>query len=245
MMHGKAFHAPVERPSRVLEVGAGTGYVTRQIASAFPQAEVIGLDLSAVPEGEKTNAVFVQGDAMDDGVVTGPFDFIYSRMLVYGGIRDWPAYFARAWDLLAPGGWLETQEVDASAFFDGEGKDMYPKSSWRNEQRVAFEAKGIDMRVATKLEKYSKNQGFVDVAVKKFHWMHGPWEGHPETLTGAKVATEYNPSVIFEAYKRLLGQTKTAAQLDEVREEINKDFAWSEDGKHRDFWVVYGRKPQH
>jgi trans-aconitate methyltransferase len=93
MMYGYAFHAPVERPSRVLEVGAGTGYVTRQLASTFPDAEVIGLDLSAIPKGEKTTAVFVQGDIMDDGAVAGPFDFIYSRMLVYG-IRDWPAYIS-------------------------------------------------------------------------------------------------------------------------------------------------------
>lgn len=79
--------------------------------------------------------------------------------------------------------------------------------------------------------------------MKKFRWMHGPWEGHPETLNGAKCATKYNPAVIFESYKRMLGHTKTAAQLDAVREEINKEFAWSEDGKHRDYYVVCGRKP--
>ena len=61
MMHGKAFHTPVNQPSRVLEVGAGTGYVTRLLASTFPQAEVGGLDLSTVPVSEKTNAVFIQG----------------------------------------------------------------------------------------------------------------------------------------------------------------------------------------
>jgi trans-aconitate methyltransferase len=125
MMHGKAFHAPVERPSRVLEVGAGTGYVTRILASTFPQAEVIGLDLSVIPQGDKTSATFVKGGIMDPGVaVTGPFDFLYSRMLVYGGIRDWPAYIARAWDLLAPGGWLKTQELNASTLYDRDGKDM-------------------------------------------------------------------------------------------------------------------------
>lgn len=94
-MHGRVFHSPVEQPSRVLEVGAGTGYVTRYLASTFPEAEVVGLDLSAVPAEEETTAVFVEGEAMDHGVVNGPFDFIYSRILVYG-IRDWPAYIARA-----------------------------------------------------------------------------------------------------------------------------------------------------
>lgn len=114
----------------MLEVGTGTGYVTRLLASSFPQAEAIVLDLSTDPTGEKTNAVFVQGDIMDAGIVTGPFDFFYSRMLVYGGIRDWSAYIARTWDLLSPDGWLETQEVDTSALFDGDGKDMYLDSIW-------------------------------------------------------------------------------------------------------------------
>lgn len=122
---------------------------------------------------------------------------------------------------------------------------MYPNSSWRNEQRVAFEAKDINMACATKLEKYFESQGFVDVALKKFRWMHGPWEGHPETLNGARCATKYNPAVIFESYKRMIGHTKTAAQLDAVREEVNKEFAWSEDGKHRDYYVACGRKPGH
>jgi len=244
MMHGKAFHAPVDRPSRVLEVGAGTGYVTRQLATAFPQAEMIGLDLSAVPAGEETTAVFVQGDIMNDDVVTAPFDLMYSRMLVYG-IRDWPAYIARAWDLLSPGGWLETQEADASKILDGDGNLMYVNSSRQKEQRDAFASTGVDMGCAPKLEGYFRSQGFVDIVVRKFRWMHGPWEGHPETLLCAKVATEYNAPAIFEGYKRPLGHTKTDVQLDAVREEIAKEFAWSEDGKHRDYWVVCGRKPEH
>jgi len=66
---------------------------------------------------------------------------------------------------------------DTSAFFDGEGKNMNPNSSWRSEQRVAFEVKGIGMACAAKLETYFKDQGSEDVAVKKFRRMHGPWEG--------------------------------------------------------------------
>lgn len=103
---------------------------------------------------------------------------------------------------------------------------------------------GVDMTCATKLERYFKNQGFVDAAVKNFRWMYGPWESHSETLTGAKVAIEYNPPVIFEWYKRMLGHTKTAAHLEAAREEIFKKNTWSEDGKHRDYWVVYRRKPE-
>ena len=243
MMHGQVFHAPVKQPSRVLEVGAGTGYVSRYLASTFPEAEVIGLDLSAVPAGEQTKAVFVQGDIMDKGIVTGPFNFVYSRMLVYG-IRDWPAYISRAWDLLAPGGWLEFQEVDASILFDGNDEPMYTDSAWLKEQRGALVSLGVDMGCAPKLEGYLGKQGFVDVLVRKFRWMHGPWEGHPETLLAAKVFTQHTSTANFEAFKRVLGHTKTAEQLEAIREQMIKEMGWSEDGKHLDFWVVCGRKPE-
>jgi SAM-dependent methyltransferase len=243
MMHGQVFHAPVERPSRVLEVGAGTGYVTRHLASTFPDAEVVGLDLSAVPAEGKTNAVFFQGDIMDDGVVAGPFDFIYSRLLVFG-IRDWPAYISRAWDLLPPGGWLELQELNASVAFDGNDTAILTDVTFMKEQRAAFASKGVDMGCAPKLEGYLKDQGFVDVSAKKFRWMHGPWEGHPETLALARATAKYNAPANFAAYKRVLGHTKTAVQLDEVREQMMEYLGWSEDGKHHDFWVVCGRKPR-
>lgn len=104
----------------LLSVAEGTA---RHLASAFPKAEVVGLDLSAVPAEEGMNAIFVRGDIMDDGVVNGPFDLIYSRMLVYG-IPSWPAYVARAWDMLSPDGWLEFQEADTSVAFDGIREQM-------------------------------------------------------------------------------------------------------------------------
>lgn len=245
MMHNQVFHAPVSQPSRVLEVGAGTGYVTRQLASTFPSAEVIGLDLSPVPVagGEQTSAVFTQGDIMSPSVVTGSFDFIFSRMLVYG-IRDWPAYISRAKNLLTSGGWLELQEIDSSVLFDGNDRATCVDSAWLAEQRAAFATMGVDMGCAPKLQSYLEAQGFVDVSAKKFRWMHGPWEGHPETLLAAKVFTEYNGPVNFEAYKRVLGHTKTKQQLEERRETMLREMGWSEDGKHNDFWVVWGRKPE-
>ena len=101
------------------------------------------------------------------------------------------------------------------------------------------------MACATKLERYFREQGFVDVAAKKFRWMNGLWEGHPETLSGAKVSTELNPPVISQSFERMLGHTKTAAQLEAAREEIYRENKWSEDGKHRDIYVVCGRKPEH
>lgn len=73
--------------------------------------------------------------------------------------------------------------------------------------------------------------------------MFGPWEGHTESLLAAKVMTTYNNVANFAAFKRVLGHTKTAEELERIREEMSKDFGWSEDGKHINFVVICGRKP--
>lgn len=121
---------------------------------------------------------------------------------------------------------------------------MYTASSWLGEQRAAFAAKVVDMGCAPKLAGYFEDQGFVTISVERFRWMHGPWDGHPETLSVAMVATKCNGAANFEAYKGVLGHMKTVAQPDEIREQMMEYAAWSEDGKHRDFWAICGRKPK-
>ena len=179
---------------------------------------------------------------MDPKAVAGPFDLLYGRMLLYG-IRDWPAYIARAWDLLAPGGWFEAQEADINVLLDGDDKPMQLESTWHAEQSACFQKLGVDLACPKKIPAYLEAQGFVDISVKKYRWMYGPWEGHPEGLLAAKVMTTYNPKANFQAFKRVLGHTKTAGELEVIRGQMLRDFGWSEDGKHIDFVVICGRKP--
>jgi SAM-dependent methyltransferase len=40
-------HVPADRPTRLLDLGAGTGSLVFRLASALPAAEVIGIDISA------------------------------------------------------------------------------------------------------------------------------------------------------------------------------------------------------
>lgn len=67
--------------------------MTSYLATTFPSADdVIGVDLSAVPpQATITNATFIQGDfnrLADDvarrALSPDAFDYIFSRMLVYG-----------------------------------------------------------------------------------------------------------------------------------------------------------------
>ncbi|KAK4498581.1 hypothetical protein PRZ48_011239 [Zasmidium cellare] len=244
--------APLNNPKRILEVGCGTGNVARRLAGMHPNASVIGVDLSPVPSSESTppNVAFIQGDihelAGDNAQVPelqpGSFDYIFSRMLVFG-IRDWPEHFSRLKRLLAPGGWLELQEVDLTGFYDGQENLMSSHWIWLSEQREAFTWIGLHIDCAPDLGDYLSQTEFQDVHTQKYRWMLGPWEGHPETDLMAHFSTRYTADANFTAYKKVLGSSKSESELADVEKEMKEAFSWSKDGKHLRFFVAYGQRP--
>jgi trans-aconitate methyltransferase len=113
-MNNQLIHAPLVSPSvhKALDIGCGTGTITHEIASEFPNAQVYGLDLSPVPNiREKLqNIEYIQAnfndvtspDQPDDRFEKGSFDYIFSRLLVLG-MADWRGYIERCAALAKPG----------------------------------------------------------------------------------------------------------------------------------------------
>lgn len=250
MMHDQPNQAPLTEPRRILEVGCGTGNMTRHFAKTFTSAtDVLGVDLSPVPTQESGERVkFLQGDfrrlaedLRDSELQPGSFDYIFSRMLVYG-MTDWPGYVSQAKTLMSPGGWLELQEIDMSALFDENQAPISESWAWLSEQQAAWANRGLDMSCAPKLEGYLREAGFVNVQVKEFRWMFGSWHGHSETDLIARYSTKYLFDANFGAFTKVCGPSKTPAELEEAGREMRESYSW-EDGKHNRFFVVYGQKP--
>ena len=105
---------PGWRPRRILDLGCGVGHNTVPLARAFPDAEVVAVDLAApmlrygharaLGMGVR-NIVFRQGNAERLSDADGSFDFIYTTMFLhetsYSALRAILRETAR---LLAPGG---------------------------------------------------------------------------------------------------------------------------------------------
>ncbi|KAF2174252.1 hypothetical protein M409DRAFT_49111 [Zasmidium cellare ATCC 36951] len=251
MLGDPIIKAPMQNPKRILEVGCGTGNVARRLAGIYPRTTVIGVDLSPVPASQAPppNILFIQGDIhdlADDSAKApelrrGSFDYIFSRMLVFG-IKDWPQHIAQLKRLLTPGGWLELQEVDLTGLFDGQQNSISGDWTWLSEQRAAFAKLGLHIGCAPVLENHLQDAGFQNVHTQMYRWMLGPWEGHPETDLMAQFSTKYTADANFTAYKKVLGNHKSDSELSAVREEMRQAFSWSEDGKHMRFFVAYGQK---
>jgi 2-polyprenyl-3-methyl-5-hydroxy-6-metoxy-1,4-benzoquinol methylase len=109
LMGNKVFHSPLDRSEihKTLDIGCGTGAVTHEMASMFPDAQVLGADLSPVPgiRQKLPNISYVQGNIMeleDVRFERNSFDLIFSRLLVLG-MPNWKAYVERCVALAKPG----------------------------------------------------------------------------------------------------------------------------------------------
>lgn len=101
-------------PKRILDLGAGLGHNVVPVARAFPEAEIIAVDLAApmlrygharaIGMGIK-NVIFQQANAESLPFEDGRFDFIYSAMFLHetshSALRN---ILCEAKRLLAPGG---------------------------------------------------------------------------------------------------------------------------------------------
>lgn len=87
--------AASDAQGRVLDVCCGTGDITALLATAHPEAEVVGLDFSAGMlevarrrMGDRGNVVLVEGDAMELPFEDGSFD----AAVISFGLRNTPDY---------------------------------------------------------------------------------------------------------------------------------------------------------
>jgi tRNA (cmo5U34)-methyltransferase len=110
------------RPRRVLDLGAGTGLLSREIGAAFPQARFELLDGSEpmLREARRELADRVAAVHVADmagALPAGPFDAVVSALAIHHlddhGKRD---LFGRVHDVLAPGGvFVNADQVVASS----------------------------------------------------------------------------------------------------------------------------------
>lgn len=246
--------APLSNPQKILEVGAGTGWMSRHLAKKFPLAEeVVGIDLSPVPSlnpqetptSSTANLKFLQGNFLelsDQDLAPNTFDYIISRLLVYG-MTDWPSYIAKAKRVLQSGGILEVQELQMEAYYDEEENLMSKDWEWLREQNRIWSERGLDLSAARKLEALFRDAGFVDVQVRKFRFMVGRGKEEREFVPIAQHCHEYVGPLNVTAVRKVLGDTKTPEEMARLEKGILENFRPSDDGKHMRYWVVYGTKP--
>lgn len=115
---------PEDRAIRVLDIGTGTGIWAMDMGDRYPNATVIGNELSPIqPKWVPPNVAFEIDDVESPWPPREAFDFIHSRYML-GSIQDWPKLLRQSYENLAPGGWIELQDFNTLAYSeDGSAQD--------------------------------------------------------------------------------------------------------------------------
>lgn len=249
-MDNKPFHATVSNnPIKILDIGCGTGAMTRLLARKYPEAQIIGLDMSAVPEGRYTKLAhveFVQADILDllrDGkdekFQPESFDYIFQRLLIFG-MKSWPRYLSDVTRLLKPGGWLELHEGNVNIRKSENGPSL--SDSWFHYPRwkADAEAIGLDIEIGAKLVGlFETTDGLDDISEYIYRIFPKSWPDRPE-LDG--LGDRIGP--MFAGVMRKTSKTQRSEE--EVRE-MEKDLQaiWTAGFEHEDAYqmhVVTARK---
>ncbi|PWW78217.1 S-adenosyl-L-methionine-dependent methyltransferase, partial [Tuber magnatum] len=123
------FKAPITRPpSKILDVGTGTGLWAIDTAERYPDAHVFGTDIapSKLPWAPPNLDMQLE-DIEDDWVFPeNTFDLIHIRSMA-GFVTDWPRLLTQSLTALKAGGYLEFH--DFSSPFECEDGSLAPGSA--------------------------------------------------------------------------------------------------------------------
>ncbi|KAL8685710.1 MAG: hypothetical protein Q9224_005709 [Gallowayella concinna] len=176
-LNNQLYLAPVHKPDRILDVGTGTGIWAIEMAETFPDAQVVGTDLSPIqPTWVPPNCIFEVDDVtMEWTFRKDSFDFIHSREM-FGSIADWDEYFRQCFLHLKPGGYVEALERGVKPVSDDGtvGPDHF-WTTWGNTVLSVGEMWGKGFNAWEILKERMEAAGFVDVVQVPMKWPIGPW----------------------------------------------------------------------
>ncbi|KAH6855828.1 S-adenosyl-L-methionine-dependent methyltransferase [Chaetomium sp. MPI-CAGE-AT-0009] len=175
---GGLYTAPIDKDKtrRILDIGTGNGAWAISIADEFPNATIIGNDLSATQASfVPPNVKFEVDDVEDPWVHPAKFDWIFSRYMA-ASIHDWPKLMSQIFDNLNPGGYAEFQDFNLLYYSeDGSLTPQHALREWISTLTGAADQLGRDSNPGSKLEGWARAAGFAGVTHRRYRVPIGPW----------------------------------------------------------------------
>ncbi|KAI4176178.1 MAG: hypothetical protein LQ343_001222 [Gyalolechia ehrenbergii] len=246
-LDNQLYKAPITNPDRILDVGTGTGIWAIEMAEEFPNAQVVGTDLSPIqPTWVPPNCMFEVDNVTAEWTFRkNSFDFIHSREM-FGSIADWDGYFRQCYLHLKPGGWVEALERGVKPESDDGtvGPDHF-WTTWGNTVLAVGEMWGKGFDAWELLKGSMERAGFVDVVQVPMKWPIGPWmEDKRMKELGMWNALRLDTGL--EGYVMRLFTMAGGWSYTEVQAFLGKFKACMRDPKNHGYLpgnCVYGRKP--
>ena len=235
--------APVRNPHDVLDVGCGTGRWAREVATHFPQANVMGIDIlepktdtlattGMGAELRPDNYIYLKANVLEGlSFPDASFDFVHQRLLL-GALpaAQWPNDIRELLRVTRPGGWIELVECGV---LEGSGPGGQAIVQWNIEM---CERRGIDNLIAPKLADIARNVGMRQVQVRKIALPVGPYGGRIGQMAAADYITLMSTTRNLIVPMGIASQEAYDAALEQMRQDIaNRRCTWT-------FYFTYGTR---
>jgi len=235
--------APVRRPQSVLDVGCGAGRWGGEMARQFPQANVVGLDLT-LPSAESLAVTQAQGAAPDnyafiEGDITkglpftdNTFDFVHMRLVVLAlPSNAWAPAIQEIKRVTKPGGWIELVDTSVTPRAPG-------SRQWVEWAQTLARYRGIDMTAGARIGQFLREAGLHRVQEIPLEIPIGPWGGRVGNLM---LADAMAGARALETPVVDMAKLATKPQFDAAVAAMEHDFRTLPNCT-QPFYVAYGQK---
>ncbi|KAF2766154.1 S-adenosyl-L-methionine-dependent methyltransferase [Teratosphaeria nubilosa] len=172
------FRSPIKRPSHILDIGTGPGTWAIDAADKFPEATVFGVDLYPPPASFVPPNCFLEvDDVNEDWTWKHKFDLIHGRLLL-GAFADeqWQQLYARCFENLKPGGWIEQVELDVRVMSDdGTLAEDSLLAGWGQTFLDCADRAGRSLNTQEEMKSRIEQAGFVNIQDHLFKCPIGNW----------------------------------------------------------------------
>jgi ubiquinone/menaquinone biosynthesis C-methylase UbiE len=156
---------------RILDLGCGTGEITRRLAELYPQAQVTGIDIleGNLASARRASAVFRDrigyeaGDAFALKQADATFDLVVCRHMSQA-VPNFGLVLDEITRVLRPGGWLHLLSEDYAMLRMPRG-ERDPDCFWVTTVLPYLESIGCDGRIGRHSPPLLERRGYADLAV--------------------------------------------------------------------------------
>jgi SAM-dependent methyltransferase len=216
----------------ILDLGCGTGEITRRLAAHYPQASLLGVDIlesnrllarrDSANLGERVQ--YMQGDAFALEIADSSIDLVVCRHMSQS-VPDFTLVLAEITRVLKPGGWLHLLSEDYGmlhfpAARDGAGFD--PDQFWNSNAIAFLDSIGCDGRIGRHSPALLQAAGYADVAMNYvvvdtlrvprdiFAGIIRAWrDGYAQSLSSASGRTQ---AAVIADFDRMIAAIQTPPQ---------------------------------
>ncbi|PSN74755.1 S-adenosyl-L-methionine-dependent methyltransferase [Corynespora cassiicola Philippines] len=215
-------------------------------AEQNPNSKVIGTDLSPIqPTYVPINCSFEIADAEDEWTFSRPFDYIHGRALL-SCFTDPRAMIQKAFDALAPGGYLELQDgLFPFLFMDPQPPPSHPLQVFLANALEASVRSGRPWNNAQHYRRWMVELGFEDVVEKRCNWPCGTWaKGDKAKKLGVYFQEDLSHAlepICMKLFVKVLGWSEDGVRL--FLRDLLPTLGARKVYLYETVLFVYGRKP--